>query len=157
MNDFARRREREDRISSLMGEYLLKGYKMLGSTCSDCDVRSLLSVYVRPKSPHNIQTILMQDKHGTNYCIGCKEVDSQLKTPENESTSRPSDPVPVSSAVSDVFSPVVEALKKQIVAAATALDDDQCGGVLVKTQLCHLIRDAADAIVSLHKASNSRS
>ncbi|XP_008049152.1 Sjoegren syndrome/scleroderma autoantigen 1 [Carlito syrichta] len=30
------RRERQDRISRLMGDYLLRGYRMLGETCSDC-------------------------------------------------------------------------------------------------------------------------
>lgn len=32
------RRERSDQISKLMSTYLLKGYKMLGSVCSKCDV-----------------------------------------------------------------------------------------------------------------------
>ena len=32
------RRERSDKISKLMGDYLLKGYKMLGVTCPACDV-----------------------------------------------------------------------------------------------------------------------
>jgi len=32
------RRERSDRISKIMGDYLLKGYKMLGSCCDDCAV-----------------------------------------------------------------------------------------------------------------------
>ena len=32
------KRERQDRVSKLMGEYLLKGYKMLGSTCPLCMV-----------------------------------------------------------------------------------------------------------------------
>ena len=31
------RRERQDRISKIMGEYLLKGYKMLGTTCTECE------------------------------------------------------------------------------------------------------------------------
>uniref|UniRef100_E0CYU9 Zinc ribbon domain containing 2 n=1 Tax=Mus musculus TaxID=10090 RepID=E0CYU9_MOUSE len=33
------RRERQDRISRLMGDYLLRGYRMLGDTCADCGVR----------------------------------------------------------------------------------------------------------------------
>lgn len=41
-----------------MGDYLLKGYKMLGATCQECD------------------TILLQDKQGQNYCIACKELDT---------------------------------------------------------------------------------
>ena len=32
------RRERSDKISSIMGEYLLKGYKMLSAVCDVCEV-----------------------------------------------------------------------------------------------------------------------
>ena len=32
------RRERSNRISSIMGQYLLKSYTMLAETCTDCDV-----------------------------------------------------------------------------------------------------------------------
>uniref|UniRef100_A0A3P9NMS2 Zinc ribbon domain containing 2 n=1 Tax=Poecilia reticulata TaxID=8081 RepID=A0A3P9NMS2_POERE len=32
------RRERQDKISKLMGDYLLKGYKMLGDCCEACGV-----------------------------------------------------------------------------------------------------------------------
>ena len=32
------RRERQDKISKIMGEYLLKGYKMMGTVCSECQV-----------------------------------------------------------------------------------------------------------------------
>lgn len=32
------RRDRNDKISKRMSEYLLKGYKMLGSSCNDCHV-----------------------------------------------------------------------------------------------------------------------
>ena len=34
------RRERSDKISKLMGAYLLKGYKMMGTNCSTCGVSS---------------------------------------------------------------------------------------------------------------------
>ncbi|ESO92059.1 hypothetical protein LOTGIDRAFT_217206 [Lottia gigantea] len=52
------RRERSDKISKLMGDYLLKGYKMLGITCRECE------------------TILLQDRHGKNYCVACQDLDS---------------------------------------------------------------------------------
>lgn len=52
------RRERSDKISKLMGDYLLKGYKMLGSVCEKCD------------------TILLEDKQGMKYCIACHELDT---------------------------------------------------------------------------------
>ena len=32
------RRERSEKISKIMGAYLLKGYKMLGSNCPECGV-----------------------------------------------------------------------------------------------------------------------
>ncbi|KAB0407484.1 hypothetical protein E2I00_007658 [Balaenoptera physalus] len=47
------RRERQDRISRLMGDYLLRGYRMLGETCADCGVR-------RDSGPLNAQAALSQ-------------------------------------------------------------------------------------------------
>ncbi|XP_061104753.1 protein ZNRD2 isoform X2 [Conger conger] len=54
------RRERQDKISKLMGDYLLKGYKMLGECCDQCG------------------TILLQDKQKKNYCVACQELDSDV-------------------------------------------------------------------------------
>ncbi|KAA8586767.1 protein ZNRD2 isoform X1 [Etheostoma spectabile] len=54
------RRERQDKISKLMGDYLLKGYKMLGECCDVCG------------------TILLQDKQKKNYCVSCQELDSDV-------------------------------------------------------------------------------
>ena len=33
-----KQRERSNKISKIMGDYLLKGYKMLGSQCNKCQV-----------------------------------------------------------------------------------------------------------------------
>ncbi|XP_040582370.1 protein ZNRD2 [Lepeophtheirus salmonis] len=56
----AAKRERSDKISKLMGEYLLRGYKMLATTCPDCG------------------TILLEEKTSKNkYCVACAEVDSK--------------------------------------------------------------------------------
>jgi hypothetical protein len=54
------RRERQDKISKLLGEYLLKGDKMLGTTCSACDVRQ-----------HNIMSALTLLSHRSNvmFCF----------------------------------------------------------------------------------------
>ncbi|OWF45613.1 Sjoegren syndrome/scleroderma autoantigen 1 homolog [Mizuhopecten yessoensis] len=52
------RRERSDKISKIMGVYLLKGYKMLAIVCDECS------------------TILMETKAGDKYCITCKELDT---------------------------------------------------------------------------------
>uniref|UniRef100_A0A3Q2XQJ7 Zinc ribbon domain containing 2 n=1 Tax=Hippocampus comes TaxID=109280 RepID=A0A3Q2XQJ7_HIPCM len=54
------RRERQDQISKIMGDYLLKGYKMLGECCDVCG------------------TILLQDRTHKNYCVSCQELDSDV-------------------------------------------------------------------------------
>ena len=41
MSELEKKRERENKISKLMAEYLLKGYTMLGSTCNVCRVSTL--------------------------------------------------------------------------------------------------------------------
>eukprot|EP00794_Sanderia_malayensis_P020359 gene20359-22367_t len=74
------RRERSNKISKLMGEYLLKGYKMLGSTCNKCG------------------TILMRDRQQNDYCVSCHDIDSissnmdadlLMQSNDNTSGSRP--------------------------------------------------------------------
>ncbi|XP_068209775.1 protein ZNRD2-like [Palaemon carinicauda] len=55
------RRERNNKISSVMGQYLLKGYKMLAITCPICDC------------------ILLEDRSKNKFCIGCCEVDDDTK------------------------------------------------------------------------------
>jgi len=54
----AAKRERSDKISKRMGDYLLKGYKMLATNCRICS------------------TIELQDKQGHLYCVACQEIDS---------------------------------------------------------------------------------
>ncbi|XP_060614529.2 protein ZNRD2 [Anolis sagrei] len=54
------RRERQDKISKLMGDYLLKGYRMLGECCEECG------------------TILLQDKQKKLYCVACQELNSDV-------------------------------------------------------------------------------
>ncbi|EFX83495.1 protein ZNRD2-like [Daphnia pulex] len=55
------RRDRSDRISKIMGSYLLKGYKMLASECPTCG------------------TIELQDKKNKIYCIACEEIDTDIQ------------------------------------------------------------------------------
>ncbi|XP_076049079.1 uncharacterized protein LOC143029855 isoform X1 [Oratosquilla oratoria] len=55
------RRERNNKISALMGQYLLKGYKMLASACPVCDC------------------VLLEDRQKNKYCIGCCEVDADTR------------------------------------------------------------------------------
>jgi len=65
----AARRERSDKISKLMGDYLLKGYKMLASNCPQCT------------------TVELQDKHGVKYCVACQEVDCHENSKDNPALS----------------------------------------------------------------------
>ncbi|CAL8075335.1 unnamed protein product [Calicophoron daubneyi] len=51
------RRLRSDKISNIMGSYLLKGWRMLDESCPKCD------------------TILLLPPGGERYCIACSEVD----------------------------------------------------------------------------------
>ena len=51
------KRERSDKISKLMGDYLLKGYKMLATSCPVCF------------------TVELQDRAGLKFCVACQEVD----------------------------------------------------------------------------------
>ncbi|XP_075181402.1 protein ZNRD2 isoform X2 [Anomaloglossus baeobatrachus] len=55
------RRERSDKISKMMGDYLLKGYRMLGESCETCG------------------TILLQDRQKKLLCISCQELDSDTE------------------------------------------------------------------------------
>ena len=79
------RRERSDRISRIMGGYLLKGYKMLATECSRCGVRlpiqeinhQNVTKQLTYSSTH--QTINLQDKQGNLYCVACEEVDPDIQ------------------------------------------------------------------------------
>ncbi|XP_064636914.1 protein ZNRD2-like [Lineus longissimus] len=51
------RQVRSNKISKILGEYLLKGYRMLGTTCPDCD------------------TILLRDRQQKDFCVACTEID----------------------------------------------------------------------------------
>lgn len=85
------RRERQDKISKLMGEYLLKGYKMLGECCDLCGVSDAFVValnnvkktskskgFVKSVFVLCVQTILLQNKQQKNYCVSCQELDSDV-------------------------------------------------------------------------------
>lgn len=52
------RQERSNQISKLMGNYMLKGYRMLDKVC-DCG------------------TIFLQDRNGTDYCVACNELETE--------------------------------------------------------------------------------
>merc|ERR1711997_755447 len=65
------RRERSDKISKLMGDYMLKGYKMLATTCGV------------QKHGGTCGTIELEDKRGKIYCVACQEVDCEENSKDN--------------------------------------------------------------------------
>jgi len=64
------KRERSDKISKLMGDYLLKGYRMLATCCPQCS---------------NIE---LQDRSGNKYCVACQEVDCHETSKDNPAISQ---------------------------------------------------------------------
>lgn len=62
-----RRRQRLDKISQILGQYLLRGWRMLDKSCPTCD------------------TILMLNREGKLLCVCCNEVDSQTQESEPKS------------------------------------------------------------------------
>ncbi|XP_055466587.1 protein ZNRD2 [Psammomys obesus] len=168
------RRERQDRISRLMGDYLLRGYRMLGDTCADCG------------------TILLQDKQRKIYCVACQELDSdvdkdnpalnaqaalsqarehQLATATEAATaSRPTSqppvprpehcegaaaglkasqgpPLPAAPPNADVVASTQSALLQKLTWASVELGSSS--SLETSIQLCGLIRACADALGSL--------
>jgi len=66
----AARRERSDKISKLMGDYMLKGYRMLATLCPICEC------------------VELQDRQGAKYCVACQEVDCHETSKDNPALSQ---------------------------------------------------------------------
>jgi len=66
----AARRERSDKISKLMGDYMLKGYRMLATLCPLCEC------------------VELQDRSGAKYCVACQEVDCHETSKDNPALSQ---------------------------------------------------------------------
>ncbi|VDQ16775.1 unnamed protein product [Trichobilharzia regenti] len=60
------KKQRSDKISNLMGHYLLKGWRMLNESCPKCE------------------TILFQQPSGQYYCVACMEVDSDTASAKKQ-------------------------------------------------------------------------
>ena len=137
------KRERSDKISKLMSQYLLKGHKMLATTCDICT------------------TIELEDKSGRKHCIGCEEIDGRPLPGKNDHPSGaagqskqsepvdggPESPIIIAGvAVSDSMEVVVQKLRKATQALAVT------ESVELSRDYVALIKDCADAIIVLRKA-----
>ena len=133
------KRKRSDKISKLMSHYLLKGHKMLATTCPVCS------------------TIELQDKQGRKHCIGCSEVDNVPKSatengdkklavsePESKNPDSPIGKV----AVTDSMEVVLQKLRKATQALAVT------DSVELSRDYVVLIKECADAIIALRKAES---
>lgn len=150
------RHKRSDAISKLLGDYLLKGYKMLDSTCSECD------------------TILLQDRSKNYMCVGCEFIDKkpdQDQLPVLTSTAKTSnDHRETPPNTQDMTKPTVTSHRsgtQPTVATQCSTTQDvlqlkiewateklrTSSSVDYSIQLCSLIKTAADAISSLQTIS----
>ncbi|KAL1416617.1 hypothetical protein MTO96_027828 [Rhipicephalus appendiculatus] len=167
------RRERMDKISGIMGDYLLKGYKMLSEVCDVCS------------------TILLEDRQRKAYCIACSEVDTMENVKDNpvlsdvaaqlisSNASMPMAPVAVESmspcilASRDLglcgsqqqmvenasMAPDSTQRDQEVVAAMQAVQGKMawatrelkmCSSVELSIQMCNLIKTCAEAITALN-------
>lgn len=142
------RRERSDKISKLMSQYLLKGHKMLATTCQVCD------------------TIELEDKQGNVHCIACSEIDNHEVSKDDpalnqraasktlaessqraeNSNSTESDSKPAAVTVNDSMEVVLQKLRKATQALAVTENVELSRDYVV------LIKECADAIIALRKA-----
>ncbi|RTG89932.1 uncharacterized protein DC041_0011707 [Schistosoma bovis] len=123
-----RKRQRSDKISNLMGQYLLKGWRMLNESCPKCE------------------TILFQQPNGQYYCVACLEVDqeksSSIKEPLLDSQHLLNKPQNFSTASSPFRSDVDTGLpKKSTDAQMKPLSDNKktstnaCSEISILTEL----------------------
>ncbi len=138
----AARRERADKISRLMGDYLLRGHKMLATTCAEC------------------ATIELQDREGKVHCVACAEVDC-AETAKDDPVINPDRTINTpaivniannasiasSSASSDALNAVEDKLRKATLTLSSIPDSD------VESCIAYvkLIRECAEAIKRLQE------
>lgn len=70
-------RRRRDKAAELMGQYLLRGYRMLASHCPKCTVSHSAEPSCSPLSPSILappQTVLLQSRDGEDLCVYCNDV-----------------------------------------------------------------------------------
>lgn len=75
-------KSRSDQISKYLGDYMLKGYCLLGSTCDDCGVCLFPSNF-------DIQTILLRDRQQNLLCVACTHVDVKKTDAEPQADPQP--------------------------------------------------------------------
>ncbi|CAH8869233.1 unnamed protein product [Trichobilharzia szidati] len=95
------KRQRSDKISNLMGHYLLKGWRMLNESCPKCE------------------TILFQQPSGQHYCVACIEVDIDTPSAKKQSIDHRKSPEMFQHLSLELSSPdkdnvIVSALSKTI-------------------------------------------
>ena len=79
------KRERSDKISKLMGDYLLKGYKMLATSCTICFTAELQDRSVTSCTSEQCYILYVYHcenksyyyyyRSGNKFCVACQDVD----------------------------------------------------------------------------------
>lgn len=139
-------RERNDRISALMGQYMLKGYCMLNSVCDVCG------------------NVLLKLRDQEDYCVACKEVDVESRSAATtqavgshhagtENTSQPQQHTEAVSATSpasqNAISIAVQAVNDKMLWASQALSVSHSTGDC--QQLCELLKTCAETLRALQE------
>jgi uncharacterized Zn finger protein (UPF0148 family) len=149
--EWEEQRKLRDKISAEMGQYLLKGYKMLDKTCKVC------------------YTILLQSKKGQNFCILCEEISpsqnvkqvhipqqaASISPPKSQQQSGPLDGADVPAPCSERdHRSTIGYVKEVIVSKMQWAGKELSTSTSIETsiQLGILIKGLADALASVARA-----
>ncbi|XP_064258369.1 protein ZNRD2 [Passer domesticus] len=137
------RRERLDRASRAMGALLLRGYRMLGSSCPECG------------------TILLQDKEQRLLCVSCQDPEAPPAPPRPEPCEGAAPAVPAAPGAAPGAEPGRDGGAAAAVAAARAAvlhkllwaarELPRSGCAEGSARLCRLVRDCALALRELRE------
>ncbi|XP_008425222.2 protein ZNRD2 [Poecilia reticulata] len=143
------RRERQDKISKLMGDYLLKGYKMLGDCCEACGPTS---------SQAGVSVPQPRPEHCEGAAAGGRAllpppVVASPPPPASTTTLAPIRPpvCPQSSTLQPALEEAEEAVLTKLRWATTQLQSS--ASLEASIQLCSLIGSCANSLRSLRELS----
>lgn len=129
LREIQERRNRSDLISKIMSDYLLKGYRMLDSYCTDCG------------------NAMLDNKKGRIFCVGCEEIDKKQQQPEMENISLKTSGV-CAAAAAEIY-PVSASTSEKPQKA-----NEQLKKLEIKTDI--IVLDSIDAVVDSIKMATEK-
>lgn len=135
------RRQRSDKISRLMGPYLLKRYRMLSEACNVC------------------KNILLQSPQGVKYCVNCEEIEKDQTRPSEPITQPPEHTEhfnvtadinhPTACRVNVDYKSIENVLLAKLQAAVMALQETNSTEVII--QQCQVIKACSEAVMAVRR------